>query len=134
VAGLAVATAFNPMLPAKDNVASGREAADRARSGALAQAERDADTPAGPVRPGQWIGFAEDEAIAVEDAPTEAAVAVAMRLARRDAEVLTLVVGAGAGDRERHAVEAALRASFPELLVEVLEGGQPRYPFLIGIE
>ena len=134
MAGLAAATAFNPTAPAEDNAAAMKEAVDRMRSGELARAERDAVTPVGPVRPGQWLGVAEGETVIVADTAAEAAVAVAGRLAGRDAELLTLIVGAGIGVDVRPAVEAALRGAFPELMVEVLDGGQPRNPFHIGIE
>jgi fatty acid kinase len=56
------------------------------------------------------------------------------KLAGPDAEVITLVVGAGVAEEERGAVEASLRRSFPGLEIEVLDGGQPLFPFLIGVE
>jgi uncharacterized protein len=55
-------------------------------------------------------------------------------LGRDDSEVLTLIVGAGVTGDERQTVVAALEEALPDLDLQVLEGGQPRYPFLIGVE
>ena len=59
---------------------------------------------------------------------------VGRRLAGDDAEVVTLIVGADATPEERDTVRAALEEALPGLDLQVLEGGQPRYPFLIGVE
>jgi DAK2 domain fusion protein YloV len=131
---LAAATAFNPERSFEENARAMSEGAARASGGELARAIRDADTPAGPVRRGQWLGMVEGESIAVSDAAAEGAVALVSRLAEPDAEVLTLVVGAGAAPDERRSVEELLRRSFPGLEVEVLDGGQSLFPFLIGVE
>jgi fatty acid kinase len=105
-AGLAAATAFNPVRKLEENVAAMEEAAARTR--------------AGVVGPG--------------GEPAEAAVAVARELATTDAELITLVVGAGATAEDGRAVEEALHRAFPDLTVEVVDGGQSDGPFLIGVE
>jgi DAK2 domain fusion protein YloV len=131
---LAAATAFNPVRSYEENAGAMNEGASRACGGELVQATRDADTPAGPVRRGQWLGMVDGVSVTVADAAADGAVALVGNLAGRDAEVITLVVGGGAEPDERGAVEESLRRSFPGLQVEVLDGGQPLFPFLIGVE
>ena len=131
---LAAATAFNPERSFEENDGAMNEGASRARGGRLVQSTRDADTPAGPVRRGQWLGMVEAESVAVSDGAAEGAVAVVRSLAEPDAEVVTLVVGAGAAPDDQGAVEESLRRSFPGLQIEVLDGGQSLFPFLIGVE
>jgi DAK2 domain fusion protein YloV len=131
---LAAATAFNPVRSFEENAAAMKEDAARAGGGELVQAVRDGDTPAGPVREGQWLGMVEGESVVVADAAADGAVALVRQLAEPDAEVVTLVVGAGAAREERDSVEESLRRSFPGLQIEVLDGGQPLFPFLIGVE
>jgi dihydroxyacetone kinase-like predicted kinase len=131
---LAAATAFNPVRSFEENAGAMNEGAARACGGELVQAIRDADTPAGPVRRGQWLGMVDGESIAVADAAADGAVTLVRKLAEPDAEVVTLVVGAGAAQGERGSVEESLRRSFPGLQIEVLDGGQPLFPFLIGVE
>jgi dihydroxyacetone kinase-like predicted kinase len=131
--GLSAAAAFNPISPLGENVKAMEEAATACRSGALTRAERDADTPAGPVKKGQWIGLAEDEPVRVGGSAADAAADVARQLAGPQLEVLTLILGRGS-ERDRAVVEESLRRSFPQLDMQVVDGGQPDYPFLIGVE
>jgi DAK2 domain fusion protein YloV len=133
-AGLSAATAFNPMLDANENATAMEEAAAACRSGEVTRAERDADTPAGTVRKGEWLGLVEGKAVSIGRSPVETALEVAGRLAGNGSEVLTLVVGIQSGDAESNEVAAALGRGFPELEVQVVRGGQPRYPYLIGVE
>jgi hypothetical protein len=131
---LAAATAFNPVRSIEENQRAMKESVARAGSGELVPAVRDAHTPAGPVRRGQWLGMVEGEAVVVAGQAADGAVALVEKLAGGGAEVVTLVVGAGVAEEERGSVEGALRRSFPGLGIEVLDGGQPRSPFLIGVE
>jgi DAK2 domain fusion protein YloV len=133
-AGLAAATVFNPVRSFEENAQTMTEGIDRTRSGELVQALREADTPAGVVRRGQWLAVVDGQAVAVAGAAADGAVAMVEKLVTgRDAEVITLVIGADAGG-ERGSVKDALHRSFPQLEVEMLDGGQPRVPFLIGVE
>lgn len=49
-------------------------------------------------------------------------------------ELVTLFVGAGADGRATLTIEQTLVGVHPQLDVEVHHGGQPLYPYLIGIE
>jgi fatty acid kinase len=132
--GLAAATAFNPLARAEDNVRAMQEAGEACGWGELARAERDARTPGGPVRRGDWIGTARGEVVSVSDSPSASARDVVRRLAGEDAELITVIVGALASPEQRQAVQAALERALPGLELQVLDGGQPLYPFLIGVE
>jgi len=132
--GLAAAAAFNPLLSLEINVKAMAEAALACRSGELVPAERDARTPAGPVRRGDWLGVIEGEVMLVGASIDRAAVGVARRLGPQDPEILTVITGAEARAADSDAVGRALRQAFPEAVVEVVAGGQPGHPFLIGVE
>lgn len=133
-ASLSAAAAFNPLAPPQDNAKVMEEAIGGCRSGALARAERDADTSAGPVKRGDWLGLAEGEVVAAGAGADATAAEVVRRLAAETAEMITLIVGADVTAGDRRLVEETLRGSFPSLELELLEGGQPAYPFLIGVE
>jgi len=132
--GLAAAAAFNPLQGPDENEVFVREAASGAAAAEVTRAIRDADTPAGPVRTGQWLGVAGGTIREVGDDPAAVAAKVVATLRTEAHEILTLVVGSEATDAEARSVEAALREALPGLEVEVHDGGQPGYPFLIGLE
>src|SRR5439155_1372481 len=135
-AGFSAATAFNPLATLQENEKVMEEAARACRSGEIVRADREAETPAGRVERGQWLGIADGEVVAVGAEPAAVATELVRGLAPalETAEVLTLVVGADAGDAEARSVETEVRRAFPTLELEVVEGGQPGRPFLIGVE
>jgi fatty acid kinase len=133
-AGLAAATAFNPVSDADENDQAMKEALAASRSGEIARAERRAETPAGTVREGDWIGTVERDVVYAGDSLEDAAVVVARHLAGEDAEIVTLIVGAEVPAEQEELVRAAIARSIPQARLEVVPGGQPRYPFLIGVE
>jgi fatty acid kinase len=133
-AGMAAATVYSPMARIDDNARAMEEAIAACGWGELVRAERDARTPSGAVRRGDWIGTAHGEVVSVSESLSVCADRVGRRLAEEDAEVVTLIVGAAAASDEREAVLAAFRGVFVDLDVQVLDGGQPRYAFLIGVE
>lgn len=110
------------------------EAAGAVHPGALTRAQRPAQTPVGPVRPGAWIGIADAAIVAVGEEVEPVAVAVLDALWHDEAEVLTVVTGQEAAPDGLRTVLAGLRQRCPEAEVTVLDGGQPTYPYLLGVE
>jgi uncharacterized protein len=132
--GLSAAAAFNPTVALEENADSMGEAASGCRWGEIARAERDAETPAGNVREGEWLGLVDGSAVSRGGDAAATAAEVARRLVGEETEILTVVVGVDALPDDLEMVEQRLRESFAELEVQVIRGGQPRYPFLIGAE
>jgi DAK2 domain fusion protein YloV len=130
--GLAAATAFNPEADAQENATRAREALEGVVSLEVAVSVRDADTRAGHVRSGQYMGLADGTVSVVGDDPVEVSVEALRSLVREEHEVLTALVGEGLDEVDR--VRATLAEAFPSLEVEVHRGGQPHYPLLIGLE
>lgn len=130
--GFAAMVAFSDGRSLEDNVRDVREALGRTRTGRIAIALRDAATPAGAVRAGDAIGFAGPAVAAVGRDPVEVTLAVAGALG--PGEVLTVLAGADAPTDEVARLERALADRFPELSVEVREGGQPVHRYLLALE
>ncbi|HEX2031948.1 MAG TPA: DAK2 domain-containing protein [Actinomycetota bacterium] len=132
--GLAAAAAFDAEAAAEDNERQAREAADAVVAAEVAAAVRDAETPAGPVREGQFLGVVDGDVRAVGDDPVAVAVETVRPLVRDEHELLTLLVGEGVSEGDGRRAAEALGAAHRGLEVEVHRGDQPHYPFLIGLE
>jgi dihydroxyacetone kinase-like predicted kinase len=130
--GLAAATAFNPEADAQENATRAREALEGVVSLEVAVSVRDADTPAGHVRSGQYMGVADGTVSVVGNDPVEVSVETLRSVVREEHEVLTVLAGEGIDGLDE--VRASLAEAFPSLEVEVHRGGQPGYPLLIGLE
>ncbi|MCB0997064.1 MAG: hypothetical protein KDB21_18345, partial [Acidimicrobiales bacterium] len=132
--GFAALLAYDPAAAAEDNLATMTEAAEAVVAGEVTQAVRDAAWSGGSIAEGQWLGIARDGIRAVADDLLGAVVTLLDELVTADHELVTVIVGADADEACTAAVEAWLAEQRPDVEVEVHDGGQPLYPYLVGIE
>jgi dihydroxyacetone kinase-like predicted kinase len=156
-------TATDPAAIARDMAA----AAERVTTAQVTRAVRDATTPAGPVRAGDWLGLVEGTPrVIVSSRPSAArrvldacaglgrGAAHRARIAERrgaaaltaalsllldravpdDADLVTVITGSGALPSATAAAERWLAEHRPGVPVEVLAGGQPLHPYVVGVE
>jgi dihydroxyacetone kinase-like predicted kinase len=133
-AGLSAATAFNPTLPLADNMTAMRAAAEACRMAQLAVAGRPSDSAAGRVEAGDWTAMVAGRVVAAGRRVADVVAQVVDLIADGRAEMLTLVVGRAVAPDDGAAVVEALRTTRPDLELEVIDGGHPEYPLLIGVE
>jgi uncharacterized protein len=139
VQGLAAAAVHDPARGFDDDVVAMSSAAGAARDGAVTVAVRDGLTSAGECRRGDALGVVDGDFAVVGQDLRAVAIEVTERLLSGGGELLTLVIGADEHEDGENAelaqvVAAAVRARRPGVDVNVLDGGQPRYPLLIGVE
>jgi dihydroxyacetone kinase-like predicted kinase len=96
-------------------------------------AVRQAMTSAGPCEPGDVLGVIEGDFVLVGTDVLEVARGVLDRLLGGGGELVTLVAGAGAADLAERCA-AHLEQTRPTVDVVVYDGGQQRYPILVGVE
>ncbi|MFN2590394.1 MAG: DAK2 domain-containing protein [Actinomycetota bacterium] len=133
-AALAAAAAFNPVEPLKENAAAMREAAAACRSGEVVRADRAVESPAGTLPAGQWLGVADGTVLIGAHDPESVAGRLAIILAGRGAEIVTVVAGETASGEELAAVERIVTRALPEVRVETIDGGQAASRYVIGAE
>ena len=130
--GLAAMIAFDGARTADENAAEMREAVAAVTTGEVTIASRDVQLNGVEIRKGAWLGLAEGDPVAGGDTIEDAAFAVVERLLAQPRDLLTVLVGADApslvGLVER------VQAAYPELDVDVQQGGQPHYHLLLSAE
>jgi DAK2 domain fusion protein YloV len=131
LAALAVA---DPHADPEDVLDDMVEAAGAVTAGEVVAAVRDASTPLGPVREGQYLAVADGEVVAASDDAVAAVRAVVEVCGREGCDLVTLVLGAGVEDDEAAAAEEAVRAVAPGAEVQVVVGGQRPARYLLGVE
>jgi DAK2 domain fusion protein YloV len=132
---LAALVVLDPEASAEDNAAGMTAAAESVATGEVTQAVRDAGSPAGPVRVGDWIGLRRgDGIVAVSGSLVSASCALLDDLCAGNREIVTIIEGVDATADHTAALRAWLADNHPDLAVEVHRGGQPLYPYLFGVE
>lgn len=134
MAGIACLVSFSSTTPAARNAEVMSEAADSVIVGEITQAVRDAPSPAGAVRTGDWLGLDAEGIVAVASDAASAATSLLDRMIEDHHELLTVIVGADADPSVTDAIESHVNADHPDVEVEVSEGRQPLYPYLFGLE
>jgi dihydroxyacetone kinase-like predicted kinase len=131
-AGLAALVAFHNERSAEENATAMREALAGVVTGEIAVASRDASTNGVAVREGEYLGLVDGDAVVAGAAFDEVAWALLERLLAEPRDVLTLLRGEGAPPLNGLLEELAGR--YPELELDVHDGGQPHYPLLLSAE
>jgi DAK2 domain fusion protein YloV len=134
VEGFAALLAYDPAADASANVAAMSESAARVVPAEITRAVRDATTDAGEVHEGDWIGISRDGVVAIADSPVMATRLLLRRLLSDQHELVTLIEGDGARAGDTRQISEWLSEEYPEVALEVHHGGQPLYPYLLGIE
>jgi hypothetical protein len=103
-------------------------------AGEVTRAVRDSSCDLGPIAAGDYLGIARDGIRAVEGTAADAACALLGALIAESHEIVTLIEGEGATAADTRRITEWLDEHYPAVAAEVHHGGQPLYPYLIGIE
>ena len=96
---------------------------------------RDAEVDGVQVKAGDMLGMYDGRIVASAAESRTRRCCAASSTAPVDAlEIVTIYYGAGATEAEAQAVAARIRERHPGLAVEVVEGGQPHYPYVVSLE
>ena len=109
-------------------------AAGATRYGAVTIASKDALTMAGPCRVGDVLGLAEGDIVEIGSDVSAVAAAVADRLLGGGGELVTVVTGADWEAEESEALAESLQRRHAGVDVVAIDGGQPLWPVIVGVE
>jgi dihydroxyacetone kinase-like predicted kinase len=126
--------AYDADADAEVNVRAMTESVAGVSTGEVTQAVRDATTPAGKVREGDWLGVTAEGIAVIEPGAAEAACALLDRLVGDGHEIVTLVEGRPATAEVTRHITEWLAANRPDVEVEVDQGGQPLSAYLLSCE
>ena len=134
VQGIAALAVFDPAASAARNAAEMGAAAAATRHGAVAVAGKEALTSAGRCRAGDVLGAVGGDVVVVGQDLDDVAAQVAALLLSSGGELVTLVAGAEAPAGGAEGLAERLRRAHRGVEVSVVDGGQPHYPYLLGVE
>jgi uncharacterized protein len=131
---LAALVEYDPNASVDDNAAAMQDALGRVRTGEVTQAVRDAAVDGKQVRSGEWIALAREGVVGSAGSPADAVYKLLEVLVDDDSEIVTVLVGCDAATKDTERIREHIEYNFPNLEVEFHDGGQPLYPYLVGVE
>ena len=132
--GLAAMFAYLPGGDPGSTAAAMAAAVEDVTAGEVTQAVRDAATPAGPIREGDWLGIVSGDVRVITSECGEAAYGVLEAIIGESSEVITIVTGIEADEAVTDSITSRLCEKHADVAVDVVYGGQPLYPYLFGVE
>ncbi|GAB3070340.1 DAK2 domain-containing protein [Pedococcus soli] len=134
VQGLAAFAVFDENASAARNAAEMSHAAAATRHGAVALASKQALTSAGPCEAGDVLGAVGGDVVVVGHDLAEVALDVVRRLLSSGGELVTVIGGEAAPEGLLEDLGARIERGHRDVEVTVIDGGQPHYPLLLGVE
>lgn len=132
--GLTSLLAFNPENSLEDNVAAMTASLSDVVSGSLTLAVRDTSIDGLEIHKDDILGMVDGK-ILVSDPDMESALLATLdKMIDEDSEIVTIYIGR---DGQKELVEkltATLEDKYEEIEVEVHQGDQPVYPYLLSVE
>ena len=132
--GVAAILAFDYESDLKTNTGLMSRAKSTVKSVEITRAVRSTKIGEFDIKKKQAIGLLEGELVAVGDKPNKVLQDVLAKLKLDVAEVITIYHGADTEPAEAEQVSSAILQKHPHLQIEVVNGGQPYYNYIVSIE
>ncbi|MCY4618046.1 MAG: DAK2 domain-containing protein [Chloroflexi bacterium] len=132
--GVAALAAVIGGVPIEDVVAEMEEALDAVRIGRVTHAARTVEGDV-PIAQGQPFAMLDGEIVGAGESIDKVALTLATQMAESlsGASLFTLYVGEDVSEEQADALAEAIEES-TDLEVDLIEGGQPHYPWLMALE
>ena len=104
------------------------------RSGSVTRAVRNTEIDGVEVREGEYIGILEKAIVVSEPSLQESCKGLVGKLLADGGDLLTILTGEGSDEKGTEELSAWVADTYPDVELEVHEGGQPLYPYLFALE
>lgn len=104
------------------------------QSAEITTAVRNAQLDGVSVQEGEYIGLLNHELVCSARTLEETCLCLLNKAAAEEYELVTMFFGAEVNKQEANQIADVIRAAFPHLEVELQDGGQPHYHFILSIE
>jgi len=132
--GVSALLAFNYNADLNDNARAMERSIDEVLTAEITTAVRDVSLNGLSVREGQIIGLIDGELKVVGEDIDTVVDQVLERLCTEETELVTLYYGEQATAESTEALADRLASRYPDIEVEVIEGNQPHYHYIISAE
>ncbi|MHB1005133.1 MAG: DAK2 domain-containing protein [Chloroflexota bacterium] len=132
--GVAALMAYNYESDLDVNAAAMTKAANGIHTVEVTRAVRAAKIDGVQVEEGAAIAVVDGKLVSAADDLVQAAVAGLAEASVDQAELITLYYGDGAGPQDADTLAKVVEQRWPGRTVEVVDGGQPHYPYIISVE
>lgn len=131
--GLSACIAFNPEESVENNTAAMQDAIAHVKSGSITYSIKDTVVDGIEIAAGDYMSLMEHDIIYTNKDKIKATEVLLVNMCDDDTEIITILKGEDATEEEVAALEAFIEEKY-DVDVDIEDGGQPVYSFIIGVE
>lgn len=131
--GLSACIMFNPEVSLEENLDEMKEAIAHVKTGQVTFAIKDTNIDGVDIKANQYMALCEKEITACVPSKIEALKETLNGLIDDDSEIITLIYGEDVSEDEVHEIEEYVAEHY-EAELECVNGQQPVYSFIVGVE
>ena len=132
--GMAAILAFNPEASVSENKEGMASAYTHVKTGQVTYAVRDTSIDGVEIRKDDYMALAEGKIVLSTPKMLDAAEKLIEELVDEDSEIITILYGEDATEDQANELANFIEGKYPDAEVEVVEGKQSLYPFILSIE
>ena len=125
---------FDPEADMETNLASMTEALGNVKSGEITYSIRDTEISGVEIHVGDFMGIAGKEIVVSTKEKEDALVALLKKIVTDEAQIATFFYGADVKKEEVDKLEEICQAINPDMDVEIINGKQDIYSYIIAVE
>ncbi|MFJ7918347.1 DAK2 domain-containing protein [Lysinibacillus fusiformis] len=132
--GMAAILAFNPEAAVDLNKKTMTDAFANVKTGQVTYAVRDTSIDGVEIHKNDFMALAEGKIVLSTPALKDAAEKVIGDLVDEDAEIVTVIYGEDTTEQDATELVAFIEKNYPDVEVELFDGKQGLYPYIISVE
>jgi uncharacterized protein len=132
--GMAAILSFNPELSVEENKENMTSGFAHVKTGQVTFAVRDTSIDGVEIRKDDYMALAEGKIILSTPTMMDASKKVIETLVDEDAEIITIIFGEDTDEDGANELAAFIEEQYPDVEVEIVDGKQSLYPFIISVE
>lgn len=132
--GLTAMLAFNDQVDLATNKESMTAELAYVKSGQITNAIRDTEIDGVEIKTDDFMGIVDGKIVLSQPGRKEAVLATLRKMIDEDSEIITLIYGEGTELAECEEISATIAEEYSDIEVEIQEGNQPVYSYLMSVE
>lgn len=132
--GLAAVMVYNPQAPAEENFANMQEVLSTVSTLEVTHAVRDTNIEGVEIKKDEFMGIRNGKIVVSNISLNTVLEELLEKSLDEDSEIVTLYLGEESTEEYTDFLEQLIEEKYPDVEVELIESGQPVYPYIIGVE
>ncbi|MEK5206531.1 DAK2 domain-containing protein [Psychrobacillus sp. FSL H8-0510] len=132
--GMAAILAFNPQATVEENKNNMTEAYAHVKTGQVTFAVRDTSIDGVEIKKDDFMALAEGKIVLSKPSLKEVTTSLIKSLMDEESEIVTVIYGEDVSAEDANEFAAFIEAHYKDIEVEVYNGKQPLYPYILSVE